>query len=448
MTTQQLPPPPRNDNEVTLPAVNVTAQSTPGITEDSDSYTTSSMSTATKLPLSIRETPQSVTVITRQRMDDQGMNNLIDVVKSTPGLSIGHGDGPGRPLFYSRGFYISNISYDGIPTTWSSYQPSSVAGLDMYDHVEMLRGAAGLMQGAGTPGGAVNLVRKRPTSSFQASLVARLGSWNHYGGTADLGGPLNAAGTVRGRVVASYQDANSFQDRKEYDNRLFYGILEADLGQNTLLTLGAHQQQDHNKGAFWGGLPVSETGGHLFSNRSASMAYDWEALNQEMTGVFGMLEHRLGEDWRLKFAASKYWDHLDSIGTYVNTDVSTMARNHYGWQSYRKDDTLNYEFSANGAFQLLSRKHELVLGFNRNKRSGEEHGGGGTIGSNIDLYNWDPSGIARPDYKNTVASYNNPSKNITTQDGFYLTTRLNLADSLKLILGGRASCKTPPSHEM
>lgn len=71
-------------------------------TEGTQSYTTGAMKTATKLPLTMRETPQAVTVITRQRMDDQAMTSINDVVKATPGLFLNFSSGPAAVLYVAR----------------------------------------------------------------------------------------------------------------------------------------------------------------------------------------------------------------------------------------------------------------------------------------------------------------------------------------------------------
>lgn len=79
-----------------LDATEIGATQMSSTTEDTQSYTTGPMSTATKLSLTMRETPQAVTVITRQRMDDQNMTSINDVVKGTPGLFLSQASGPGR----------------------------------------------------------------------------------------------------------------------------------------------------------------------------------------------------------------------------------------------------------------------------------------------------------------------------------------------------------------
>jgi outer membrane receptor for ferric coprogen and ferric-rhodotorulic acid len=98
---------------VELNATAITTSQLGSTTEGSNSYTTGAMSTATKLPLTMRETPQAVTVITRQRMDDQAMTSINDVVRATPGLYLNFSNGPGRQAYTARGFDIDNLMYDG-----------------------------------------------------------------------------------------------------------------------------------------------------------------------------------------------------------------------------------------------------------------------------------------------------------------------------------------------
>ena len=163
-------------DSVDLGALSVVATQDPAtaaITEDSGSYTTRAMRTSTKLAMSIRETPQSVSVVTRQRMDDQGMRDLNDAVKGVTGLTVQQ-YGPARVKYAARGFDVDNIMYDGLPTSISTYTQDviSAADLAMFDRVEVVRGATGLMQGAGNPAAAINMVRKRPTQDFRASCKA------------------------------------------------------------------------------------------------------------------------------------------------------------------------------------------------------------------------------------------------------------------------------------
>ncbi len=203
-------------------------------TEGSGSYTTGSMSSATRLPLSIRETPQSVSVITRQRIEDQGMNDLNDVVKYAPGVTL-RKFGSDRQQFLARGFAIDNLMYDGLPTIVSTFTLDTISGADLalYDRVEVVRGATGLMTGAGSPSATLNLIRKRPTTTPQVSVTTSAGSWDRYRTEVDASNRLNDSGTLRGRVVAAYETGNSFVDERAKERQTFYGVLEADLSEST-----------------------------------------------------------------------------------------------------------------------------------------------------------------------------------------------------------------------
>lgn len=101
--------------------------SDPVATEGTASYTAASLATATKLPLSIRETPQSVTVVTRQAIEDQGALALKDVIQNVPGVFY-WASGPQRQRFYARGLSVDNLLFDGLPVTLSSSQLSQDLG--------------------------------------------------------------------------------------------------------------------------------------------------------------------------------------------------------------------------------------------------------------------------------------------------------------------------------
>ncbi|WP_122846449.1 TonB-dependent siderophore receptor [Pseudomonas viridiflava] len=391
-------------------------------TEGSGSYTTGVMQTATKLPLSMRETPQAVTVITRQRMDDQAMTSVNDVVRNTPGLFLSQASGPGRQTYTSRGFDIDNIMYDGIPASYSGFTAGVQPNLAMFDRVEVIRGATGLITGAGNPSAAINMVRKRPTAEPQVTLTGSAGTWDNYRGEFDASSKLNDSGTLRGRVVGSYQDANSFRDKEESDHGLFYGVVEADLSDATTATLGYSRQEDETN-FFWGGLPLGTDGHHLDLPRSTYPGSDWEKKKLQIDTVFAELEHRFDNDWKLHLAGTA--SSLDALfsGTYLsryNGPLETTA-----YQSRPEEKQTAFDAFASGPFQALGRTHELVVGASRrvyDKDSKE--------------YSPYDTGlpIAAPK-PNFVRDGNLHS--VATQEGVYLTTRLSLADPLTMILGGR-----------
>ncbi|EEP67492.1 TonB-dependent siderophore receptor [Kingella oralis] len=216
-------------------------------TENKDTYTTSAMKTTTGLALSPKETPQSVSVITKTQLNDRGISSLKDAMKTTTGVNVLRESG--RYRFQSRGFYVDQIEEDGIATTvaGSSGNPyrdaQSLYDMAIYDHVEVVRGATGLTQVNGEPGGTVNAVRKKPTAQTQIQgdlLVDRFGKAR---ATLDVSGSLNASKTLRGRSVIVGERSRGFKDDDKGDLGLFYGVLEGHIGENTKVTAGLLHQR-------------------------------------------------------------------------------------------------------------------------------------------------------------------------------------------------------------
>ncbi|MBA1199251.1 TonB-dependent siderophore receptor [Pseudomonas plecoglossicida] len=406
-----------------LGATEVSSDRLGSTTEGSRSYTTGAMATATKLPLTMRETPQAVTVITRQRMDDQAMTSINDVVKATPGLFLNFSSGPGRQTYTARGFDIDNIMYDGIPSGYSGWVAGAQPNLAMFDRVEVVRGATGLVTGAGNPSAAINMVRKRPLAEQKVTLTGAAGSWDDYRGEVDASSPLNDSGTLRGRVVTSYRDANSFVDDAEESHGLFYAVTEADLSEDTTLTVGLSNQKDKTN-FFWGSSMVGLDGHHLDLPRSYNPSTDWENKDQEINTVFAELRQRLANDWKLQVNANYAEQNALFSGSYQSRWTgTTLGRTVY--QSKHDENQAGVDVFASGPFQALGRSHELVVGTSRRIYDMTNH--------NYSPYdpNW-PINAGKPNFLHTTND-----RSVTTQDGLYMTTRLSLADPLKLILGGR-----------
>lgn len=406
-----------------LGATAITSTQLGSTTEGSDSYTTGTMATATKLPLTLRETPQAVTVITRQRMDDQAMTSINDVVNATPGLFLDYSNGPGRQAYKARGFNIDNLMYDGIPSGYDGVNVGSQPNLAMFDRVEVVRGATGLVTGAGNPSAAINLVRKRPLAEQRVTLTGAAGTWDNYRGELDASSPLNDSGTLRGRVVTSYRDSNSFIDDVGERHNLFYAVTEADLSDDTTLTLGFSNQKDKTN-YFWGSSMIGLDGHHLGLPRSYNPGTYWENKDQEINTVFAEIRQQLANDWKLQVNANYSEQNALFSGSYQSRWVNdTLARTVY--QSKADENQAGLDAFFSGPFEAFGRSHELVVGASKRIYDLTTH--------NYSPYdtNW-PINAGKPDFVHT-----NNTREVTTQDGVYLTTRLSLADPLKLILGGR-----------
>ncbi|WP_254622212.1 TonB-dependent receptor plug domain-containing protein [Stenotrophomonas sp. GbtcB23] len=180
------------------------------VTQRTEGYQVYGTNTATKLPLTLRETPQSLTVFTRQRIEDFNLITIAEVLQQTPGVTVQSYDS-NRTLFNARGFAINNFMFDGVPTNYTTGAGgnSILSDTSIYERIEIVRGASGLVTGSGNPSATVNMVRKRPTDTFQASTSLSAGSWDYQRGEVDVSGPLTDNGRVRGRFVGAYTDKES-----------------------------------------------------------------------------------------------------------------------------------------------------------------------------------------------------------------------------------------------
>ena len=405
-----------------------------GTTEGTGSYAPSVMDSATRLPLTTRQTPQSVTVITRERMDDQVMIKASDALQNTPGITVTSISGPNREVYYSRGFMIENYTFDGHPVTMTtSGGQVLLTDMAMFDRVEVVRGATGLTQGVGSPAGAINFIRKRPTREFQASVQGQIGSWNHLGVEADLSGALNAAGSLRARAVAHWREADSFQDVASERRKLLYLIAEADLTPDTLLTASLSHQRGGNVTTY-SGLPTARDGGDLRLSRSTFLGNRWNFWDEKNTMAYASLEQRLAGGWKASLSANRIWGEQDRFVNGILLNETQYDQT--GLAGKNRTDRASYDIHARGPYTLFGRQHDLVVG--AAARSGKDYADVAgywpaiPLGTNIDIYNWTHD-AARP----ASIVYDFYNRNRDRQRGFYGTTRLNVTDSLKVLLGLR-----------
>lgn len=189
--------PPAAEQSQSLQTVQVNAANRSTRTENRDTYTTSAMRTTTGLALSPKETPQSVSVITRSMLDRRGITNMEDALRNTTGVNVVVDSG--RYRYQSRGYYIDQIEEDGISSTvpGSATNPyadsQSMTDMVIYDHVEVVRGATGLTQANGSSGGTINAVRKRPTAERRIGGSFLFDRFGRARTEADVSGSLNSS---------------------------------------------------------------------------------------------------------------------------------------------------------------------------------------------------------------------------------------------------------------
>jgi outer membrane receptor for ferric coprogen and ferric-rhodotorulic acid len=425
-----------------LGATNISAEGLGATTEDTHAYTTGSMSSATGLPLSIRETPQSVTVITRQQMDDRGVQSVGDALRNTPGVSTQKYDSD-RSEFSARGLAITNFQYDGINIPYDGVygeNPNNGDDAASIDRVEIIKGATGLMTGNGDPSATVNLIRKKPTKQFKASISGTVGSWDAYRTVGDISGSLTDSGNVRGRFVGAYSDQNSYLDHYSQKKDLFYGILEADLSDDTLLTFGIDKSSTTPRGTSWTGNPVYfADGGRTDFPRHFNSGADWSRRDFDNITYFASLEHALANDWKFKVSLDqKTTDHDTQLASASGGNPDRASGEgmflYWGrWEGHRVQNTADVNVS--GPFTLGGREHELIAGVMtaHSRQTGSTYDTSAFAEVPGSIYDWSGD-LPKQDFPK-----NGKYQRTQSQNGVYLATRLHPTDDLSVILGSRLS---------
>lgn len=398
--------------------------------------------TATGLGLSLRETPQSVSIMTRQRMQDLAIDTIADVVQNTVGVSINEVDNV-RNTFNARGFEINNYQVDGVPLAWSlaGNLGETVMDVAIYDRIEVVRGATGLLTGAGDPSASLNQVRKHASSrSFEAYLSAGAGRWNNRQLVADVANGLNQNGSLRGRAVLKYESGESFQDLYENERRVYYGVLEGDIGERSVLRIGASYQHNDPTAPTWGALPSwYDDGSFTDWERSKTTTADWTTWETTNKNYFANFEHSFSNDWLLRVNVNRMENsnvaRLLYLSGLLNRETGLgLASYPYLATSDSEQDSIDVQ--VKGLFSLMGSEHEFVVGGLRSEQA--------NITLDYAALDFPPAG----DFNNWDGSYPNPGFAATAtvpvdleteQSGVYGAARFNLSERLKLIAGGRVA---------
>lgn len=422
----------------TLSSIKVRAQNEKS--EGTGSYQQQAVPQVLKLPMTLQELPQSATVITRQRIEDQGLDTLGQVMEQSPGVSRRQygDDGAGYTSFQARGFNITNYVIDGVPTTAAAlqgYGGVSVMDTAIYDNVAIVRGATGLLSGAGEPSASIMMQRKRPTAEFQGQVSAGVGSWDRYRGMADISGPLIDSGSVRGRLVAAYDQSRSWKDGYKGKRDVFYGVIEADLGTRTVARLGLEHMDNRYDGSSMHAFSVSDTAGNLVEwDRSDSATAAWAYSKQRRTMAFAQLEHEFNDDWSIQMAVGRSWLNNEQLYGVAAPEPTPQGRGSMTAGFNEKTPTQDTaDITIKGRFQAWGQGHDIMLGANYYELSRHDMAYARQRIPIAQIKDFDRN-LPRPDLKIT-----GPDNQRARQWGAYAATRLRLTDNLALIAGGRVT---------
>lgn len=391
-----------------------------------------------KLGQSSKEVAHALTIVSEAQMKERNLQSLDDVLQAAGGITAQ----PFQLLttaYYTRGFKIDSFAQNGVPVLMGN-MAAAPQEMSIYEQVEVLRGANGLLQGTGNPAATVNLVPKRPKDHFTGTASLGYGSWNHINAALDMSVPLTQDGRLRSRVVASAYDKDYFYDHSKQRSENYYGVLDFDLTEQATLYVGAHDQKIRG-GTNMAGVPFYANGQDMHLPRSTYLDTSWDRFDWNNTRVFTGLDYKFDNGWFANvqynyFQGESYLDYAGASGKVDPITGKGLKLTGGSYQFDHRQDSV--DAYAKGNIQLFNREHELLFGAQYQKVTTEQYTAsifGLDKNIEVDPWHWDPSSVPRP----LMDQYVSRGPDVTEQTGYYATGRFAVTDQLKLILGGRLS---------
>ncbi|GAA5007189.1 TonB-dependent siderophore receptor [Acinetobacter puyangensis] len=366
-------------NSIQLPVIVVKAIDDDPREDSKNNYGVNRSSSTTKLDLALKDTPQSITIITQKQIEEQALTDVNKILEATPGVTVqNYGvPGAGRATFYSRGYEINNVMVDGAPTLISGTRGMELlAGMDtvIYDRVEVTRGSTGLSTGTGDPSASINFVRKRPGFEAERSGKISWGIWGKKRVELDVSQPFTSDGSIRGRFVGAYAQGGTYIDRIQEETKTLYGIVEADLGEKTTVAVGGtwfdkdiDDASPHMTAIYSTTYNTYKSGLFDSGSRKWNAATDWSYAHTRMWNGFLTLDHAFNDHWKLSTNYQYTRSMPDRVWGILGSEWYNATDNTASISIGRENDDSkihNLDISLLGKFELFGREAQIALGAN------------------------------------------------------------------------------------
>lgn len=401
-----------------------------------DGYVARRSLTGSKTNTPTIEIPQSISIITRDQLDELGADTLNEALRYTPGFTGEVFGNDSRVDFLQyRGFDENGtgVYRDGLQLRsfgFAEFRPEIYGA----QRVEVLRGPSSALYGASTPGGVVNIVSKRPPSEFFAEAKAEFGNFNYKAGMFDIGGPIAGSEKVQARLTGLVRDSETQIDFIDDDGQFVAPAVTLRPTKDTTFTALGYYQRDRT-GASNQFLPADGTldfnpNGVIPTSRFIGET-SFDKFDRDAVAAGYVFEHQFSEIWTVRQNAR--YDYLDTIyetafGGGLQADQRTLNRFAFVAEGHSNSVTVDSSVQAN--FATGPAKHTALVGVDYQYYDVDSLQRFGSAPS-IDVFN--------PVYGARV-----PSPAITTdtnikqnQLGIYAQEQLKLFDKLVFSLGGR-----------
>ncbi|MFT3815814.1 MAG: TonB-dependent siderophore receptor [Acidovorax sp.] len=424
----------------TLPEVKVTATAERSdMTEGTRSYAAKAISIGKGGVRSLREVPQTVSVVTRQQIEDQNLLTVADALDHVTGVYSANtfSNNVESSQYFSRGYDLA-YSYDDLPSMASAaFQTSGVDDTATLDHIEVLRGPAALLRDVGGGamfGGTINAVRKKPQTEFTASGQVSAGSWNNYRGWVDVGGPLNESGSVRARGVLSAGDRDYWYGTTAHKKDwTAYGVIEADLTPDTKWSGSITHTEANATQPLTRNVLRYPDGTLLNRDRTANGNDPRSFLDTENTVVSTKLTHSFDSGWKAQ-GSLMYQDWKESADlmrwdTTVDPATQKIEYERFKYDPYSARNWA-YDLNVSGPLSFFGQEHKLTFGIDNNRVRYKYKNTAYQIYRDENVFN------PAIDYSSPIATSDLTDILYSTR-GYYAVGQFKIASPLTLVLGAR-----------
>lgn len=388
---------------------------------------------ATKTDTPLIETPQSISVVTRDQFEAQGVTTLRETTRYTAGINSSYFDNR-VDSFKARGGDVSQYQ-DGLLRTYGTYNNIKVEPYTL-ERVEFLRGPSSVLYGQGSVGGVLNLTSKRPQAERMREMQIQLGSHGRKQIASDMTGAMDEEGKWLYRLVAVGRDSNTQVDHVKDDRVVIAPSLTYRPSTDTSLTLQALYQKDRSGSITqffpWQGTRLPSPYGQI-PTRTFISEPGWDKYDSENKSFGYLFSHRLNSQWTLRQNLRRTISEVDYRTLYTsfaaNAATGRPARPVFdaNGRTVQRDAVwqinggrmLLVDTQLEGLLQTGEVQHQLLAGMDWQRNTSNQSNWRGP-GTALDVYNPVYGTFTPPSASQLVRAPNVAQRQL----GFYLQDQL------------------------
>lgn len=343
--------------------------------------------TATKTQLDPEETPQAISIISSEELNERGVESLAEAVRYSTGINteLRGGAITRFDLFNIRGFDNDTVLLDGLPLVFNEWNLQPQIDPVAIEQIEIFKGPTSTLYGEMPPGGMVNIISKSPKKESESAVEVTLGSDNKKEIAIDSTGALNDKVNYRINALVKQKDGQANTSSEE--RITIAPSLDIQISESTLLNVNLYYQNDPSAGVY-SGLPSAGTlYTHESGFHSSSDAYygdvNWDTYEREVLLLGYKLDHKINNTWsflqnaRISIAeayqenvyssglvsdvAQSYLDAYGSTYGLDITDNESIYRTAYLTDESQQSINIDNQFSS--LFDIGDTEHNILVGF-------------------------------------------------------------------------------------